>query len=107
MAKIILYSNDTIGGKMAGPGIRYAQMALALSKNHQVLLVGPKSSSYKSEEYQFKVYKKPKDVIPWLKKTDVIIAQKLPPILIQACRRHKVKFIADFYDPVVLENLEA
>lgn len=108
MARIILYSNDTIGERMAGPGIRYVQMARALGKDHTVLLVAPWPSKYQDPNFQFTAYKKPKDIAKMIPRANVIIAQKLPPVLLKAVRKnHKTKFIADFYDPVVLENLEA
>jgi len=107
MARIILYSNDTIGEKMAGPGIRYVQMARAFGKNHTVLLAAPSPSKYQDSNFQFYTYKKPKDLLAQIPKAQVIIAQKLPPVLLKAVRKNNIKFIADFYDPIVLENLEA
>lgn len=107
MARIILYCNDTIGQQMAGPGIRYVQIARALSKKNQVLLVAPKPSDFQDDSFQFKAYRRPREIIRLLKKHQIILAQKLPTVLIKACRHYRVKFIADCYDPVVLENLEA
>lgn len=107
MARIILYSNDTIGEKMAGPGIRYVQMARAFGHNHTVLLAAPSPSEYRDSSFQFYAYKKPKDLLAQIPKAQVIIAQKLPPVLLKAVRKNNIKFIADFYDPIVLENLEA
>lgn len=107
MARIILYSNDTVGERMAGPGIRYVQMARAFGQNHTVLLTAPSPSEYRDSHFQFYAYKKPKDLLTQIPKAQVIIAQKLPPVLLKAIRKHNVKFIADFYDPIVLENLEA
>lgn len=108
MARIILYSNDVIGERMAGPGIRYVQMARALGKVHNVLLLAPGNSSFKDDNFQFRSYKKPKDVKIYLWRADVIIAQKLPPVVLRAVRRtSRLRYIVDFYDPVLLENLEA
>lgn len=108
MSRIILYSNDTIGQRMAGPGIRYVQMARALGKNHTVLLVAPWPSKYQDPNFQFASYKKPKEIVKMIPRANAVIAQKLPPVLLKAVRKNqKTKFIADFYDPIVLENLEA
>jgi len=108
MSKILLISNDVVGPTMAGPGIRYSEMAKALQKDHQVMLAAPEPSE-SLEDIQTVVYAhgQYKTLIPYLEKASVVIAQSLHPTLLKVVRKKDIRFIADFYDPIVLENLEA
>ncbi len=108
MSKVLLISNDVVGPTMAGPGIRYTEMAKTLQKDHQVMLAAPEPS-VKIDDIQTIVYQhgKFKSLIPYLEKANVVIAQSLHPTLLRMVRKNDIRYVADFYDPIVLENLEA
>ncbi|MGK5594565.1 MAG: glycosyltransferase family 4 protein [Parachlamydiaceae bacterium] len=105
MAKVILCCSDVIGQKMAGPAIRYWELALTLSKKHQVIVLARDvDPSFKAP---FKVLKNTfSNLFKELKGAVAIIAQDVHPITALLAKLKKVRLIVDAYDPVVLENLE-
>lgn len=107
--KVLLISNDIVGETMAGPGIRYTELAKELSKDHQVLLAAPTPSTTPEEGIKLMTYRHGDwpSLVPKVAWADVVIAQSLHPILLKAVRGTDTRFVADLYDPVVLENLEA
>jgi len=109
MARVLLISNDVIGPQMAGPGIRYAALARELGRDHAVALAAPSPSESPDDELRVITYQtnEPKTLLPYLDKADVVIAQSLAPILLKRVRQRDIRYIADLYDPIVLENLEA
>lgn len=109
MARVLLISNDVIGQAMAGPGIRYVEIARALSKEHTVTVAAPDPSSYEDSAFTFVTFdlQQPKGLVEIVKKHAVVIGQSLHPVLLRAVRAANVRYIADLYDPIVLENLEA
>lgn len=109
MARVLLIANDVIGETMAGPGIRYVEIARVLSKEHTVTVAAPKPSSFKDGAFNCITYNQgsPKTLIPAIAQHSVVIAQSLHPTLLRAVRAHNTRFVADMYDPIVLENLEA
>jgi glycosyltransferase involved in cell wall biosynthesis len=109
MARILLISNDVIGPKMAGPGIRYTALARELGRDHAVALAAPDPSTSPDDELRVITYQtnRPKTLLPYLNKADVVIAQSLHPSLLKRVRQRDIRYIADLYDPIVLENLEA
>ena len=109
MARVLIISNDVIGPQMAGPGIRYVAFARELGQNHAVALAAPAPSSSPDDELAVITYQtnEPKSLLPYLDKADVVIAQSLHPTLLKRVRQRDIRYVADLYDPIVLENLEA
>lgn len=105
MANILVYSQDTIGTSMAGPGIRYWEFAKALSRKHKVTLAAPNTPDVKSSEFTIVSYKD-KAIGNFLEGYDAIIAQSISPTMAYVARRNKTRIILDYYDPILLENLE-
>lgn len=111
MKKIALICADKIGKEMAGPGIRYLEMAKALSDKYKVKLLVPEECDFK-EKYpglDFRVYRpnKPAQLIfPLIRDCAAVIAQNLRPPLIWRLKRAGIKYIVDLYDPLIIETLE-
>ncbi|KAF3362600.1 hypothetical protein PHSC3_000839 [Chlamydiales bacterium STE3] len=105
MAKIVLWCNDVIGKKMAGPAIRYWEFAKALSKHHEVILLA--KNGEQDFEAPFKILKNSlrhlRRVLP---SSVALITQDVPPMMAFLAKLQGVRIILDAYDPVVLENLE-
>lgn len=108
--KILLICKDTIGTKMAGPGIRYFEMAKFLSQKHQVTLVAPKPlqglENIGFEVLPYEKTRETKELKNIIVNFDVIIAQFLKPQLLKIIKRNGKKYIADLYDPLIIETLE-
>lgn len=107
--KILLICKDTVGKQMAGPGIRYFEMAKMLSKDHEITLAAPRPVNLK-DKFSFKIlaYDKTKEtsalgkIVPSF---DIVIAQFLKPSLLKKINQHRIKYIADLYDPLIIETL--
>ena len=109
MAKVLLIANDVIGQSMAGPGIRYVEIARVLAKEHTVTVAAPNDSHYEDPAFRFITYNQKNllELISEIPKHTVVLAQSLHPKLLTAVRKADARYIADLYDPIVLENLEA
>jgi len=109
MAKILLICKDALGEKMAGPGIRSFEIARELSKNHAVTLAGPEPVNLSDKQFKIIGYnkrKETKDLGEIVKNFDLVIAQFLKPSLLEKIRKNNIRYIADLYDPLIIETLE-
>ena len=109
--RIALICNDKVGKSMAGPGIRYFEMAKVLSRNYDVILLVPESSDLAGNhpEINFRTYDSSKStstIFPNLSGCDYVVAQSLRPFLLWKVKRAGIKFIADLYDPLIIEVME-
>lgn len=109
--KIALICLDKIGENMAGPGIRAVEMAKVLAKDFPVLLLAPEGSKYESTtpNLVFKTYhgNKPTNAtFPLLQDSTHIICQSLRPPLLAKIKQASIIYIADLYDPVIIESME-
>ncbi|MDR6552208.1 glycosyltransferase [Paenibacillus qinlingensis] len=105
MKRILIISPDIISKKMAGPGIRYWNFAIELSKYYSVVLMTPNKSELTHESFSIEPYSKRK-----LKKImieiNAIVLQGLTLFKNQFLKYANIPLIIDLYDPFVLEMLE-
>jgi len=106
---IALVSFDRIGKKMAGTAIRYFELAKALSKKYKVKLFVPESCDLEIKDFEIAVFN-PKNQAKQIGKNlagfSAVIAQNLQPELLKILNAKKINFIADLYDPLLIEILE-
>lgn len=106
MAKIILITHDVVGEKMAGPAIRYWEMAKVLAKSHQVVLFCSKDSrftphpSFEIHHLNFSLFTK------CLKGAQAIVGQCLSPSMILHAKKNNVRVVLDAYAPEFIEHWE-
>lgn len=105
MARVLLNCLDVVGETMAGPAIRYWEMATVLGKNHEVILFIPNKTSVTSPFFKL-ISREDTPLKSLLSTTDVMISQKVSPPLALALKKNNVKLILDAYDPEPLEHLE-
>lgn len=95
---------------MAGPGIRYFELAKTLSKYCECTLLVPNECDIKNENFKINNYDSARASKSLVKKigcdADVVISQTLRPPLLNHLRKCKIRYIADFYDPLTVETLE-
>ena len=107
MKRVLLVSNDEVGPRMAGPGIRYYQFARQLSKRFEVTLVVPTVPKQPLGEFEVL------EAAAWRGRRfralagrfDVIIAQTLRSWTMKTLARTDVRVIYDLYDPFLIGNL--
>ncbi|WZL73642.1 glycosyltransferase [Clostridiaceae bacterium 35-E11] len=109
---VLIISNDYVGKKMAGPGIRYWEFAKQMSKNHNVTLAIPNDIDLDVQSYNFDVKKyclsEPNNIVELAINSDVILIHgfMLENIrILKEISKNKI-LIVDIYDPFVIENLE-
>jgi glycosyltransferase involved in cell wall biosynthesis len=103
--RIVIATGDVLHPRMAGPAIRAWQLALALSKEHEVRLVTTQSCELSHPDFVVE-YAAPDDIIRLEEWCDVLIFQGFlmhqHPIL----RVSNKVIVVDIYDPFHLEQLE-
>lgn len=105
--RFLFICNDYVGENMAGPGIRYWELAHELSnKGHQsVILSRHIQKGFTSNQLVYLGNISILNLIKWIKWADFIIQVGRPyPMLITAILKKKAIF--DQYDPVIFEILE-
>ena len=100
MRRIVLWSTDPVGERMAGPGIRYHRLATELARSYQVTLIAPGGGA-PNAPYEFRsstsVYS-PAELEP-----EVVVAQTLPLGLLRELHRRGVRLVFDLYAPALVE----
>lgn len=104
--KILLFSHDVVGPRMAGPAIRYWEMARELSHDHEVTLAVPEPVTLPTGPIRIVVDPHATGGEMFAGQ-DVCITQLVWPRMAVSAQRHGVRLIADFYDPLLLEELAA
>jgi len=100
---------ERIGARMAGPAIRAYELARVLAADCEVTVAAPPGSVLDDERLRllsagFEDYA---PLLAALREHDVVVAQQLPPRLLTHVARLPVRFVADMYNPTVMEVLEA
>ena len=94
---------------MAGPAIRALELARALAEHCDVTLAAPGPSDV-GEAGVALLEAGLADFEPLLeavRRHDVVVAQRLPPQLLRYVARLPIRFVADLYNPQMIEVLEA
>jgi hypothetical protein len=107
VARVLLVSNDAIGKKMAGPGIRYRQFALQLAEKHEVSLMIPNETSepldgvhlLHAKEFGYRRFTR------LCRTVDVVVSQQLSVGAMEQLARGETRTIFDLYDPILFEAL--
>jgi glycosyltransferase involved in cell wall biosynthesis/prefoldin subunit 5 len=108
MRRLLILSHDTVGGRMAGPGIRYWELARALAGELRVTLAAPAPIDLAPAGFACAHYA-PGDAASLAALTasaDVVLANgylllRHPELALVAA-----PLLLDLYDPTLLENLE-
>ncbi len=103
---VLLISPDVIGEKMAGPGIRYINMAIELSRYFNVVLLIPNVINKDYSPIKISVIER-KTLKRELAQADVVIIQGTILARFPEIKKTKIPIVIDLYDPFILENLES
>jgi glycosyltransferase involved in cell wall biosynthesis len=104
VARVLLISADTVGPRMAGPGIRYWEFARSLAGDADVVLAIPNAPTVPGEGFRVERYTS-RGLWRLVRDADVVVCQgfRFPLALLQLTRR---VVVVDLYDPLPLELLE-
>jgi len=105
--QLLIVSNDVVDVKMAGPGMRYLEMARALLDEVDITLAIPSATSLEIPEIRLVEYQedRPHSLRTLVENSDITlisgyIAEKHPFL-----QRSRTLLVVDLYDPFILENL--
>lgn len=106
MRRVLLVSNDPVGSRMAGPGIRYLHFARELARRHEVVLVVP---SRPDVDVGVETVEAPalrgRGLVRLARRADAVVSQQLGVFTMRALARTDAKVVYDLYDPLLVENL--
>jgi glycosyltransferase involved in cell wall biosynthesis len=109
LTRVLVVVGEPVGGAMAGPAIRAAELARVLSEHCQVTLAAPAPSRLdhpgvevlEAASSDFAV------LLDALQSHDVVVAQQVPPQLLRYVQKLPIRYVADLYNPLMIELLEA
>ena len=109
MTRVLVVSAEPVGPTMAGPAIRALELSRALADHCEVTLAAPGPSELPDDRLRlleaglvdFEL------LLGALREHDVVVAQRLPPQLLRYVARMPIRFVADLYNPQMIEVLEA
>ena len=109
MTRVLFVSAEPVGAAMAGPAIRVVELARALAAHCDVTVAAPAPSDpaavpgrlLEAGLSDFEA------LLTAMREHDVLVAQRLPPQLLRYAARLPLRFVADLYNPQMIEVLEA
>lgn len=106
MARVLIISNDAIGAKMAGPGIRIWELAKLLSLEHDVTLLCPTRTEFRHPKLTLGLATN-KSVQTSAGTHDIVICQDRTMWHYSLLLEHPIIKVIDLYDPPTIGALEA
>ena len=101
MVRVLMWSTDPVGERMAGPGIRYHRLSTELAQRFDVTLAAP-GEGIPDAPYAFRrVESAAADAEA---EAEVVVAQSLPLDLIRRFRRNGARLVFDLYAPALVET---
>ncbi len=109
MTRVLFVSAEPVAAAMAGPAIRVVELAHALAPHCHVTVAAPAPSDSALVpgdllEAGLSDFDR---LLEAMRTHDVVVAQRLPPQLLRYAARLPVRFVADLYNPQMIEVLEA
>jgi glycosyltransferase involved in cell wall biosynthesis len=107
MTSVLVVSAEPVGPVMAGPAIRAYELARALAAACDVTLAAPAPSCPPDARLRV-VEAGMADVealVAAARAHDVVIAQELPPVVLERLAGSPTRLVADLYNPIVVEVL--
>jgi len=105
--KVVVFSHDLVGPRMAGPGVRYYRLAQALAREFEVVLVAPAGSEPAGELplLTFRTGADPTVGAAVRKAHVAVVPVSLVPHLPVLAEEPWVPVVVDGYDPLLAETL--
>ena len=106
--RVLLISPEVVAERMAGPAIRYWEMARALSDSVKVTLAMPGKPALRSERFCQESYEEDnhRALARLVEEADVVVASGYLLYKFPFLRSIPKPLAIDLYDPFILENLE-
>ena len=104
---LLIVSNDVVDVKMAGPGVRYLEMARSLSESLEVTLAVPAETSLKVNGLRIVRYweERPGSLQVLVENSDIALISGYMVEKFPFLQNTSTRLVVDYYDPMALENL--
>ena len=104
---LLIVSNDVVDTKMAGPGMRYLEMARALSSDLDVTLAIPSETTLEVPNVSLVRYweERPGSLQVLVENSDVALISGYMVEKFPSLQHTQTRLVVDLYDPFILENL--
>ncbi len=104
---LLIVSQDVVDHRMAGPGLRYVEMARALARDVDPVLAIPNKTSLEVPGVHLVSYDelKPDSLQVLVDNADAAVVSGYMLKKFPFLRRTATRLVVDLYDPIVLENL--
>jgi glycosyltransferase involved in cell wall biosynthesis len=109
VTRVLIVSGEPVGGAMAGPAIRAVELARVLARHFRVTLAAPGPSRLEDPRVDL-LEARGSDferLLGALRSHDVVVAQQLPAQLLRYVQKLPIRYVADLYNPLMIELLEA
>jgi glycosyltransferase involved in cell wall biosynthesis len=109
VTRVLFISAEPLGESMAGPAIRVLELARAVAAHCDVTVAAPGPSDAGDAPIEL-LEARLEDfdtLLEAIRRHDVVVAQRLPPQLLRYVAKLPVRFVADLYNPQMIEVLEA
>ena len=105
--RVLVVSNDIVRKKMAGPGMRYLEMAQALAPDLDVVLAVPDETDIDSASVPLVRYweDRPESLQVLVDNADIAIVTGYMAERFPFLADTRTRLVGDLYDPFILENL--
>ncbi|GFP24905.1 hypothetical protein HKBW3S25_00343, partial [Candidatus Hakubella thermalkaliphila] len=106
--KVLLISYDVIGPNMAGPGVRYFELARVLREHCLLTLAIPNSPQIKGEGFRIAQYSMEQEssLKELVEKSQVVVIQGHIVHFFPFLKSLRKPVVVDLYNPFLLESLE-
>jgi glycosyltransferase involved in cell wall biosynthesis len=109
VTRVLFISAEPVGATMAGPPIRVMELARAVAAECEVTVAAPAPSDARGAPVEL-LEASLSDfdtLLEAARRHDVVVAQRLPPQLLRYVAKLPTRFVADLYNPQMIEVLEA
>jgi glycosyltransferase involved in cell wall biosynthesis len=108
-ARVLVLSTEPVGERMAAPAIRALELARALAADHAVTVAAPAPSEPPGDGVELLEAGGAdfERLLAAARQHDVVVLQEIGPTLLSRIARLPVRLVADLYNPIVVEVLEA
>ncbi len=105
--RLLIVSNDVVDTKMAGPGMRYLELARVLSQELDVTLAIPSETTLEVPNIKLVRYwdERPKSLQVLVENSDIALVSGYMVEKFPFLHQTQKRIIVDLYDPFILENL--
>jgi glycosyltransferase involved in cell wall biosynthesis len=109
MTRVLFISAEPVGKTMAGPPIRVMELARAVAAECDVTVAAPAPSDTGDAPVELleAALEDFDTLLEAARSHDVVVAQRLPPQLLRYVAKLPTRFVADLYNPQMIEVLEA